>query len=352
MSVSYKAVGWNSFKKKYDLQMLGILIVILAIFIAVSLVKFPSMTFEIALIRGLGLTSILFLHFILAIGPLARIDKRWLPVLYNRRHLGVTLFIFGLLHGILSIMTYHAGSDVNPIHSIFITDSGNTVGTFPFQAFGFLALLILFIMAATSHDFWLTNLTAPIWKYLHMGVYMAYLFLVLHVCFGILQSETHPIYGILFGIGIVGLSSLHIIAAKQSTKLDKETNEHSPDEEDYQKICSISELEENIPYPATVSGERVAVILYDVNKVSVVSGVCQHQNGPLSEGRFIHGCLTCPWHGYQYLPHNGCSPEPFTEKIPTFNALMKDGDIYVNREPNPAGTEVNPLVIPENKTQK
>ena len=29
-------------------------------------------------------------------------------------------------------------------------------------------------MGATSHDFWLRTLTAPAWKALHMGVYLAY----------------------------------------------------------------------------------------------------------------------------------------------------------------------------------
>jgi hypothetical protein len=24
--------------------------------------------------------------------------------------------------------------------------------------------------------------------------------------------------------------------------------------------------------------------------------------GPLGEGKIIDGCVTCPWHGYQYLP--------------------------------------------------
>ena len=47
-------------------------------------------------------------------------------------------------------------------------------------------------MAATSHDFWLHNLTAPVWKTLHMGVYVAYALIVLHVIFGVLQGEIEP----------------------------------------------------------------------------------------------------------------------------------------------------------------
>jgi hypothetical protein len=33
--------------------------------------------------------------------------------------------------------------------------------------------VILFLMAATSHDFWLGFLTPPIWKALHMALYAA-----------------------------------------------------------------------------------------------------------------------------------------------------------------------------------
>lgn len=39
-------------------------------------------------------------------------------------------------------------------------------------------------MAATSHDFWLKNLTAPVWKRLHMLVYAAYALLLAHLLLG------------------------------------------------------------------------------------------------------------------------------------------------------------------------
>jgi hypothetical protein len=56
-------------------------------------------------------------------------------------------------------------------------------------------------MAATSHDFWLKNMTAPVWKRNHMFVYAAYALLVGHVTLGALQSETSPILAILMGAG-------------------------------------------------------------------------------------------------------------------------------------------------------
>jgi sulfoxide reductase heme-binding subunit YedZ len=57
-------------------------------------------------------------------------------------------------------------------------------------------------MAATSHDFWLANLSAPVWKTLHMLVYLAYALLVLHVTFGALQSEVSPVLTGAMAIGL------------------------------------------------------------------------------------------------------------------------------------------------------
>jgi nitrite reductase/ring-hydroxylating ferredoxin subunit len=91
----------------------------------------------------------------------------------------------------------------------------------------------------------------------------------------------------------------------------------------------------------TIAGERVAVFRYD-GRVAALSSVCQHQNGPLGEGRVIDGCVTCPWHGYQYRPEDGGSPPPFTEKIHTYRARVSAGRVQVNPAPLPAGTRVPP----------
>jgi nitrite reductase/ring-hydroxylating ferredoxin subunit len=93
-----------------------------------------------------------------------------------------------------------------------------------------------------------------------------------------------------------------------------------------------------------LSGERVAIFKYD-GKISAVSNVCQHQNGPLGEGKILDGCITCPWHGYQYLPETGASPPPFVEKVPTFNVRVKDGRVFVHPKPNPPGTRAEPAFV-------
>jgi DMSO/TMAO reductase YedYZ heme-binding membrane subunit len=114
VSVSYQAVGWNRTKKIYDGILAAGVLVYLAIFVGIGSFVHPNATAETLLIRGLGTSALLLLHIILCIGPLCRLDRRFLPLLYNRRHLGVTLFVLGLAHGTFSIIQFHALGNVNP----------------------------------------------------------------------------------------------------------------------------------------------------------------------------------------------------------------------------------------------
>src|SRR5678809_209371 len=193
------------------------------IFVGLGAILYPTATAETLLIRGFATLALVLLHVILCIGPLCRLDRRFLPLLYNRRHAGVTMCLLGLVHAALVIVTYHAGGDTNPILSIFkgspLTAS---IAGVPFQPFGFFALVILLLMAATSHDFWLANLSAPVWKSLHMLVYVAYGLLVLHVTFGVLQAEVNSLYVITTGVGLAVVLGLHVAAAFKETPIDRE----------------------------------------------------------------------------------------------------------------------------------
>jgi sulfoxide reductase heme-binding subunit YedZ len=344
MGVEYVAVQWNLQKRIYDTVLVGALALYLALFCVLTSVFFPYVTEEIMLMRAFGSAAFILLHVILCIGPLCRLNPRFLPLLYNRRHAGVTMFLLALVHAVLVVTTYYAGGNLNPILAIFVSTPlrGGLAGV-PFEAFGFIALLILFLMAATSHDFWLANLTAPVWKSLHMLVYAAYALLILHVTFGVLQSETSPVYAILAGCGLAVVLGLHVTAAIREMPRDREPDKRG-DHDGFVDVCAVSEIPENRARVVCLGGERVAVFKYE-GKVSAVSNVCQHQNGPLGEGKIVYGCITCPWHGYQYQPDTGASPPPFVEKVPTFNVRVAGGRVLVYPKPNPAGTRVEPALI-------
>jgi sulfoxide reductase heme-binding subunit YedZ len=333
MSVSYTAVGWNRAKKRYDATIAVGLAVYLALFTGVGLAAHPSATIETLLIRGLATAAFLILHVILSIGPLSRLNPAFVPLLYNRRHLGVTMFLVALAHGVFALVQFHALGNVGPFVSLLTSGAG-------FQLLGAAALVVFFLMAATSHDFWLANLTPRVWKTLHMGVYLAYALIVLHVALGALHSEARPALAIATGSGMVWLLALHVAAGVREGAGDRDAPRGTDGWIDAGAIDQFIDGRARI----VCAGERIAVFRYD-GKFSAVSNVCRHQNGPLGEGRVIDGCITCPWHGYQYLPGNGRSPAPFTEKVETYDVRVAGGRVYVRPEPHAPGTPVEPAHV-------
>ena len=344
MSHQYQAIGWNRQKHLYDLVVAGGALAYIALFIGATVLLFPYATAETMLIRATGSAAFLLLHVVLCIGPLCRLDSRFLPLLYNRRHLGVITFLLGAFHGVFAIIQFHSFGDKDPLVSLLTANQNfQSLADFPFQQLGFLALLILFLMAATSHDFWLRNLTPPVWKSLHMLVYVAYALLIGHVTLGELQSETSPVLVIATGLGLATVLGLHLGAARQERKVD--TTKPTTVPSGFVDACAVDSIPEKCAAVCSVSGERVAIFKYD-GKISAISNVCRHQNGPLGEGKIIDGCVTCPWHGYQYLPDTGASPPPFTEKVSTFQTKVVDGRVWIDPTPNHPGTRIEPSQIP------
>ncbi|QDV07000.1 Anthranilate 1,2-dioxygenase ferredoxin subunit [Planctomycetes bacterium Poly30] len=339
MGHSYQAVQWNPNKKRYDALLLVSVVLYLGVFLGVGFVWFPEATAETLLLRALGTAGFLALHVILCIGPLARLDRRWLPLLYNRRHLGVTMATLGLLHGGLALLQFHGFGDVSAFESLFTSNPRwGSLAQFPFQPLGAAALVILVLMAATSHDFWLANLTAPVWKALHMLVYVAYGLLVMHVALGALQVESSPIPLVLLGVGILTVGGLQVLAARKDRQVDGEIGVSPGSDTGWIDVCAIGEIEDGRARLVLASGERIA-IFRDGDRYSALSAVCQHQNGPLGEGRIVDGLAVCPWHGFQYRPKCGRSPEPFQEVVPTFPLKIVEERLWLDPTPLPLGDE-------------
>jgi sulfoxide reductase heme-binding subunit YedZ len=196
-------------------------VIYLAAFIGLSILLHPNATPETLIIRASGSGAFLLLTIILCIGPLCRLDSGFLLLLYNRRHLGVATFLLGLVHGAFSIFQFHALGVVNPLVSLWLSNSNYTsIADFPFQPLGFVALSVLFLMAATSHDFWLRNLTPPVWKALHMIVYFAYTLLVAHITLGLLQTEQSSLLAAALASSLVIVPGLHLAAALREKRVD------------------------------------------------------------------------------------------------------------------------------------
>ena len=345
MSHGYNAVTWTPFKARYDRWILAGIALWLIAFVGVSYATQPegeSFTPIQALMRATGTLAFAMLTFILCIGPLARLNRRFLPLLYNRRHLGVSTFLIALVHAALVLLWYHGFSDVNPLASVFASNPRyDSLAGFPFESLGFVALIIMFLMAATSHDFYNANLGPGVWKALHMGVYIAYGLLVMHIALGALQFEKSPLYVTALCASSLAVIGLHVLTGLASFRPSNRT-----ELEGWLKVAELSDIEDTrakIVRPS--DGEAIAVFRNGYT-ILAVSNVCRHQGGPLGEGKIVDGCITCPWHGFQYRPEDGQSPPPFTEKISTYKTKIVDGAVYVQPEPNAPGTPQSPTPIP------
>ncbi len=344
MSVGYRAVQWAPSKRVYDVMVLLLVVLLVGGFVVTSLLTHPRLTAETLVIRGSAVAALTLLTLILCIGPLTRLDRRFLPLLYNRRHLGVAMFLLAVAHAALATFQFHAFGDTNPLVSVFtayardydpfVTQSAN-ISRFPFEPLGAAALLILFLMAATSHDFWLHNLGTVPWKKLHLLVLVAYGLVVLHVAFGALQAERSPVYaGLLLG-STVAVYGLHLAAARREVAADRHAIAAAAD--GFVRVARLAELAEGRGHTAWLGDRRVALWRHQ-DRVFATSNVCRHQGGPLGEGHIVDGCITCPWHGWQYRPSDGHSPPPFDERVETYRVRSIESEIWVHPDADPPGT--------------
>lgn len=340
MSVSYTTVGWNANKLAYDGALAIVIVAYLTIFIEVASTSSTPVDDMTIRMRAYGSCAYLMLSLVLCIGPLARLDRRFLPVLYNRRHFGVATFVVALLHASYVLGWYFGFSSTDPYVALLSSNSSfGRIAGFPFELFGVAALVILALLATTSHDFWLNFLTPPIWKGLHMSIYAAYVCVVAHVAFGALLAPALQPLQLAVVAGALAVAALHVLAATRQSAADR----GSPERDGWIVVGPPDRIAEGRAIVVPIAGRESVAVFRNEGRLSAIANACAHQNGPLGEGRIVDGCVTCPWHGFQYRPEDGCAPPPFTENIATYNLRCVDGLVLLDPQPNPRGTRVEPL---------
>ncbi len=350
MSMRYSAVTWNRNKLIYDLVAIAAAVTYLQIYLHFGAmpgrdgIAPDSATLSM---KAFGSCAFLLLTGVLAIGPLARLDPHFLPLLYNRRHLGVLTCTMAAGHVASVLGWYFAYSDIEPLRALLIADpNASQLAGFAFVLPGIAAFVILLVLAATSHDFWLAFLGAPLWKAIHMAIYIAYFLVVGHVAFGALQDARSFPLAMIFGLSAALLVTLHLLAGRRALSADTHVapvNTATP----WVTACDVGELREGRGFVVKLTdGEPVAIFRHD-GRLSAVSNLCAHQNGPLGEGRIVDGCITCPWHGFQYRLEDGCAPPPFKERISTYRLRLDGDEVLLDPRPNPLGTRVPAVVLPK-----
>ena len=78
-----------------------------------------------------------------------------------------------------------------------------------------------------------------------------------------------------------------------------------------------------------VGGTILAIFRHD-GQLYALDGMCAHQGGPLAEGTVAAGCVTCPWHGWQYELATGIQTINRQPLQQTFPVREVDGHIEVD----------------------
>ena len=77
-------------------------------------------------------------------------------------------------------------------------------------------------------------------------------------------------------------------------------------------------------------GDVPVVVIRDGERVHVLADRCSHLSGPLSDGDYHDGCLTCPWHGSTFRVADGSVARgPATAPQPVFRTRVSGGIIQV-----------------------
>ena len=133
-------------------------------------------------------------------------------------------FFVALLHASFMIEWFAVQNALPSLYDELtkVSDYGKFIG-FPFKALGLLALLILFVMAATSHDFWLAFLTPPVWKSLHGALRRLRARGDACLALGVMQYDRNPVIPVMLAGGFLCVTVLHSLPAGASAQVTSAT---------------------------------------------------------------------------------------------------------------------------------
>ncbi len=69
--------------------------------------------------------------------------------------------------------------------------------------------------------------------------------------------------------------------------------------ENWVDVASIENVREQGAVEVVV-GTQIIAVFWANDSLYAIDGMCAHQGGPVAKGRVEGGCVTCPWHGWQY----------------------------------------------------
>ena len=103
---------------------------------------------------------------------------------------------------------------------------------------------------------------------------------------------------------------------------------------DLVRICSESELPKEGEVCEMADGNLCVVRLG--GEITVMGGVCPHEEGPLGQGMIENGRVVCPFHGWAFDVKTGSALHDPSEKVRIFEHEIRDGALLVRPPDHPA----------------
>ncbi len=79
-------------------------------------------------------------------------------------------------------------------------------------------------------------------------------------------------------------------------------------------------------------GDKLIAVFSDGGSWYAMESVCAHQGGPLAKGFVADGCVTCPWHGWQYRLADGTNTVTKRRMLEVFPIRIVDDAVEVGVE--------------------
>jgi len=132
------------------------------------------------------------------------------------------------------------------------------------------------------------------------------------------------------GLGLAGAAAMSVggylgghLAYVQAVGVEKKRFAGGPAE--WTAVLDAADLAEGAP--RVVRAGDTEVLLYrEGGRLHALWASCTHECGPLAEGRFADGCVTCPWHGSTFRLADGKVVRgPAAASQPVYETRVTDG---------------------------
>jgi nitrite reductase/ring-hydroxylating ferredoxin subunit/uncharacterized membrane protein len=140
------------------------------------------------------------------------------------------------------------------------------------------------------------------------------------------------------GLGLAGAAAISAggylgghLSYVQAVGVEKQRIAGGP--RDWTAVLDAADLAEGAPRVVRADDTDI-LLVREGNLVHALWASCTHELGPLAEGHFADGCVTCPWHGSTFRLTDGKvvrGPAAFPQ--PVYETRVTDGKIEVRTAP-------------------